>query len=248
MSTKYRFRDKYRIQLREKDHLPPHVHLTGGGVDVLICLHFVVVIRGDEPPSVLQEALSWIRVHQHTVTGGMGAMASMKRPRLQAVQVMSANRLALTFINGQQFTLDLSNDLADYPGLHPLQRDDAFADAQLGDDGWTVEWPQLDIQLGADTLYLDAQAQNTTDENTRIFIAWRARTGLPLAQAAQALGVSTRSITRYSNARESTPRTLTLACLGWDALQHQTQTLYRAAEEPTAYAASCTAGTGKNVN
>jgi hypothetical protein len=31
MSTKYRFRDKYRIQLREKDHLPPHVHLTGGG-------------------------------------------------------------------------------------------------------------------------------------------------------------------------------------------------------------------------
>lgn len=172
-------------------------------------------------------------------------MASMKRPRLQAVRVTAGYRLALTFINGQQFTLDLTNDVASYPGLRPLQREGAFADAQMGDDGWTVEWPELDIQLGADTLYLDAQAQAATDENTRIFIAWRARTGLPLAQAAQALGVSTRSITRYSNARESTPRTLALACLGWDALQHQASNLRLAAEAPALYGASAPEGTGK---
>ncbi|PYD07341.1 hypothetical protein DND36_32640, partial [Pseudomonas savastanoi pv. glycinea] len=102
---------------------------------------------------------------------------------------------------------------------------------QVGDDGWTVEWPEPDIQIGADTLYLDAQAQAATDENTRIFIGWRARTGLPLAQAAKALGVSPRSITRYSNSREPTPRTLALACLGWDALQQQAQ----AAEERGVY-------------
>lgn len=162
-------------------------------------------------------------------------MASMKRPRLQAVQALGNNRLALTFIDGQQFMLDLSDDLANYPGLRPLQDANIFAQAQLGDDGWTVEWPEPDIQLGADTLYLDAQAQAATDENTRIFIGWRARTGLPLAQAAEALGVSTRSITRYSNAREATPRTLALACLGWDALQEQASSERMAAEERASY-------------
>jgi hypothetical protein len=64
MSTKYRFRDKYRIQLREKDHLPPHVHLTGGGIDVLICLHQAVAMRGQAPAAILEEALEWIRAHQ----------------------------------------------------------------------------------------------------------------------------------------------------------------------------------------
>lgn len=161
-------------------------------------------------------------------------MASMKRPRLQAVQALGNNRLALTFIDGQQFMLDLSHDVLDYPGLYPLQDPKVFAQAQLADEGWTVEWGEPDIQLGADTLYLDAQAQAATDENTRIFIGWRARTGLPLAQAAEALGVSTRSITRYSNSREATPRTLALACLGWDALQ-QSKPELMAAEQTATY-------------
>lgn len=107
--------------------------------------------------------------------------------------------------------------------------------AEIGDDGWTVEWVGLDIQIGADTLYLDAQAQVAKDENTRIFIGWRARTGLPLALAAEALGVSTRSITRYSNGREATPRTLALACIGWEALQGKELNGTLLAEERVSY-------------
>ena len=129
-------------------------------------------------------------------------MLPMKRPRLSAVRALPNHRLALTFIDGQQLTLDLSRDLETFSGLQPLQGN-AFKDATLGDDGWCVEWPELDIQIGADTLYLDALAQNASDENTRIFIDWRARTGLPLNQAAEALGVSARSISRYSSGREA---------------------------------------------
>ena len=150
-------------------------------------------------------------------------MASMKRPRLRAVQARPGHVLELTFIDGQQFVLDMTQDIATYPGLKPLQAAKAFKGATVGDDGWTVEWPELDIQIGADTLYLDALAQAAPDENTRIFIGWRARTGLNLSQAAEALGVGTRSITRYSNGREAVPRTLALACLGWDHLQEQPQ-------------------------
>lgn len=162
-------------------------------------------------------------------------MASMKRPRLAAVRALPDSRLALTFIDGQQLTLDLSGDLRRFPGLLPLQDEQAFAGAALGDDGWTVEWPELDIQIGADTLYLDALAQNAADENTRIFIGWRARTGLPLSLAAEALGVSTRSISRYSNGREPVPRSLALACLGWDSLQKQLAPALQAAEETGRY-------------
>ncbi|MEJ5059478.1 MULTISPECIES: DUF2442 domain-containing protein [unclassified Pseudomonas] len=149
-------------------------------------------------------------------------MLPMKRPRLTAVRALPDHRLALTFIDGQQLTLDLSRDLQAFAGLQPLQGR-AFDEATLGDDGWCVEWPEQDIQIGADTLYLDALAQNASDENTRIFIDWRARTGLPLNQAAEALGVSARSISRYSNGREAVPRSLALACLGWDFLQQQTK-------------------------
>ncbi|MCD9115791.1 Protein of unknown function [Pseudomonas sp. 43mfcvi1.1] len=149
-------------------------------------------------------------------------MLPMKRPRLLAVQALLPFRLELTFIDGQRLTLDMSADVQRYPGLQPLLEEGAFGGASLGDDGWSVEWPELDIQIGADTLYLDALAQNAVDENTRIFIDWRARTGLPLNKAAEALGVSARSITRYSSGREAVPRSLALACLGWDSLQRGT--------------------------
>jgi hypothetical protein len=63
-STKYRFRDTYRIQLREKDHPPPHVHLTGGGLDVMLCLETVEVMVGKAPPLIIKDAREWGRAHQ----------------------------------------------------------------------------------------------------------------------------------------------------------------------------------------
>ncbi|WP_223470737.1 MULTISPECIES: DUF4160 domain-containing protein [unclassified Pseudomonas] len=57
MSTKYRFRDTYRIQLRERDHPPPHVHLTGGGLDVVLRLDPVEVMTGRAPTLIIKEAL-----------------------------------------------------------------------------------------------------------------------------------------------------------------------------------------------
>jgi len=148
-------------------------------------------------------------------------MASMKRPRLKRVQPRSGASLELTFTNGQHFTLDMSDALKTYPGLAPLSKRKAFEGVVLGDGGWSVEWPALDIQIGADTLLLDALAQNAPDENTRVFIRWRLRHRMTLDQAAEALGVSARSISRYSSGREAVPRTLALACLGWESLERK---------------------------
>lgn len=93
--------------------------------------------------------------------GGAISRVSIKRPRLRAVLPLPGARLRLTFVNGQCFDLKMSHMIGQSLGLKPLSREGAFEGATLGDGGWTVEWPKLDIQIGADTLLLDALVQAT---------------------------------------------------------------------------------------
>lgn len=147
-------------------------------------------------------------------------MASMKRARLQHVQALPNRRLRLTFVDGSVHTVNFLPLLNESPGLAPLADEQAFKQATLIEgEGWAVVWPALDIQIGADTLWLDAQAQNAPDENTRVFAQWRARHGLSLAQAAQALGVTTRTVSAYGTGARPVPRYIALACKGWEAEQ-----------------------------
>ena len=95
-------------------------------------------------------------------------MASMKRPRLESVRARPSAFLDLVFVDGQEFSLDMSEDLQMFEGLQPLRNTDAFQAVVLGDNGWSIEWPDLDIQIGADTLLLDALAQTAPDKNTRV--------------------------------------------------------------------------------
>ena len=74
---------------------------------------------------------------------------------------------------------------------------------------------RLDIQIGADTLWLEALLQTSTDENTRTFIAWRLRNGLSLADAARALDMTTRTMSAYGTGRP-VPYHIALACKGWE--------------------------------
>src|SRR5450759_1011748 len=125
-------------------------------------------------------------------------MATMRRPRLAAVKALSGHRLRLTFIDGSIYTVALAGEFGKFPGLAPLRDSKAFSRAVVIEgEGWAVEWPARDIQIGADTLWLDAQAQNAPDENTRIFAQWRARYGLTLNQAAEALGMTIRTMSAY---------------------------------------------------
>lgn len=148
-------------------------------------------------------------------------MAIMKRPRLRAVQPLPEYGLRLTFVDGSVHTVSLADGFDRYPGLRPLRDPAAFAKAVLIEgEGWTVEWPELDIQIGADTLWLDAQAQNAPDENSRVFAQWRARNGLSLAAAARALGMTPRTMSAYGTGARPVPRYVALACKGWEAEHH----------------------------
>lgn len=147
-------------------------------------------------------------------------MATMKRPRLLSVEPLPNYRLRLNFVNGTAYTVSIADDFERYPGLQLLKDTTAFAKAIIiTGEGWTVEWPELDIQIGADTLWLDAQAQNAPDENTRIFAQWRVRHRLSLVDAANALGMTVRTMSAYGSGKRPVPRYIALACKGWEAEQ-----------------------------
>jgi hypothetical protein len=145
-------------------------------------------------------------------------MAQMKRPRLARVEPLSGWRLRLAFVDGSEAVVDFNPLFDESPGLEPLRDDAAFAGATLVEgEGWAVVWPALDIQIGADTLWLDAQAQSAADENSRVFAQWRARNGLSLSAAAKALGMTPRTISAYGTGARPVPRYVALACKGWEA-------------------------------
>src|SRR3972149_764148 len=118
----------------------------------------------------------------------------------------------MTCFDGSIDTVSLAGEFDKFPALAPLRSAKAFAKAIIVEgEGWTVEWPALDIQIGADTLGLDAQAQNAPDENTRLFARWRARHGLSLTEAAKALGMTPRTMSAYGSGSRPVPPYMPLA-------------------------------------
>jgi predicted transcriptional regulator len=51
------------------------------------------------------------------------------------------------------------------------------------------------------------------------FIRWRWKHGLSLTSAAEALGLSRRQVAYYVSGEQTVPRTVLLACKGWEAEQ-----------------------------
>ena len=64
MTSKQRFRNKYRLQLREKDHEPMHVHPVGGDVNVKIDLASLRIVAGSMPMDLKREVMAWLHAHQ----------------------------------------------------------------------------------------------------------------------------------------------------------------------------------------
>ena len=61
MTTKHRFHNnKYRLEIRERDHHPSHAHLVGGEYDVVIILE-TLETEGKWPKGLKDEVLLWIK-------------------------------------------------------------------------------------------------------------------------------------------------------------------------------------------
>ena len=64
MTTKQRFRNKYRLELRENDHEPMHVHFVGGDINAKIDLLTLKVVVGVIPTNLRKEVFAWLQENQ----------------------------------------------------------------------------------------------------------------------------------------------------------------------------------------
>jgi hypothetical protein len=161
---------------------------------------------------------------------------SKKHFQLTAVEAKSEYRLRLSYADGQTFDVDLVEWLNSSAELLRLKSPALFSQARVGLGGWAVEWIEDELELGADNLRNLAVEQAGGIGHERIW-NWLYETGLTLEQAAEALGISRRMLIYYRDGEKPIPRSIWLACLGWEAVRPQNRSLPKQIPTPHEYAA-----------
>ncbi len=123
----------------------------------------------------------------------------------------------ITTMNDKTLTVDLNEPVHRLKGLRPLRDRAVFARADVGEGGHSIVWPG-GADMGADRLWELALEQNGRADAVE-FIRWRWKHGLSLTAAAEALGLSRRQVAYYASGEHEVPRTVLLACKGWEAEQ-----------------------------
>jgi hypothetical protein len=146
---------------------------------------------------------------------------------LTKVSALTPYGLRLTYADGEVLTVNLQPWIASTKALHPLKNADLFVKAKRSLGGRSVDWADganVELDLGADNLRNLAIEQAGGIGHERIW-NWLHETGLTLEQAAQALGISRRMLIYYRDGEKPIPRSVWLACLGWEAVRPVGQSL-----------------------
>lgn len=133
---------------------------------------------------------------------------------IERAEAVGPAQLRLGWSDGTEAEIDVAVWL-DTPAFAALRDPAEFAKVTIGDWGHSLAWPG-GVEAGADALWL-ATLTATRREAARAFLEWRQRNGLSLSAAAEALGLSRRMVAYYSNGEKPIPKTVLLACRGWEA-------------------------------
>ena len=150
---------------------------------------------------------------------------SKDRFQLTAVKALTPYNLHLTCANGELLTVNLQPWIASTKALYPLKNADLFVKPKCGSGGRSVDWTDgASADLGSDNLRNLAVEQAGGLGHERIW-NWLHETGLTLEQAAVALGILRRMLIYYRDGEKPIPRSVWLACLGWEAVRPVGQSL-----------------------
>lgn len=142
----------------------------------------------------------------------------MKAPLIKSVQVTAAQRLIVGWSTGETFHCDLAEVISRHSALAPLSASDVFSQVVVEEWGHGLDWPD-GLDMGADRLYQICREQAGL-LSPAAFDEWMKKNGLSLSTAAEALGMTRRMIAHYRSGSKPIPKTVQLACIGWDALNH----------------------------
>lgn len=135
-------------------------------------------------------------------------------PKLLSVEALEPYRLRTTWSTDETLEVDVEKALRKHPALAPILEPGVFATVHLSEWGGGIEW--FDEEFGADNLYAWAKEQ-AGEVSHRMLDAWMGRNDLSLTTAAEAVGISRRMVSYYRTAHKPIPRTVWLACMGWEA-------------------------------
>lgn len=130
------------------------------------------------------------------------------------VKAKDHSAIEVRWSSGERVSLDLSRIIKG-PGFKSIRHAEEFRRVKVGEWGHSLTWP-TGAELGADSLWLMTLTA-TGHDDARQFVEWRLRHGLSLSKAAEELGLSRRMVAYYSNAEKPVPRSILLACRGWEA-------------------------------
>lgn len=156
--------------------------------------------------------------------------------KLAAVETLPDYCLRLTYSDGQTFEVNLREWIDTTKALAAVQESTLFAQAKVGFGGHSVDWIEDELDLGAENLRNLAIEQAGGIGHERIW-NWLHETGLTLEQAAEALGISRRMLIYYRDGEKPIPRSIWLACLGWEAVRPQGRSLPKRIPSAREYAA-----------
>lgn len=134
-------------------------------------------------------------------------------PELLEVTALEPYSLRTRWSTGETLEVDIGEKLRGIPTLAKILAPKVFAKAHIAEWGGSVEW--FDTEFGADNVYAWAKEQ-AGEPSHEMLNDWMLRNDLSLTTAAEALGLSRRMVSYYRTAQKSIPKTVWLACLGWE--------------------------------
>lgn len=134
--------------------------------------------------------------------------------RLENVTTIEPFKVEITYTDKTSVTVDLGQLIQSFAVFVPLENPKEFASATITDFGFTLEW-SCGASLDSDKLFEMALEQSGMIANAH-FRRWQDANQLSLTQAAQAIGLTRRTISQYRTGKRPVPRTVSLACKGWE--------------------------------
>lgn len=159
-------------------------------------------------------------------------MSNFFHPKLLAVKALEPCRLRTTWSTGEVLDVDVAKVLRGR-SFAGIRKPDVFKTVHT--DGSSIEW--FDTELGPDNVYAWAKEQ-AGEVSHEMFGSWMLRNKLSLSGAAEALGISRRMVSYYRTAHKAIPRSIWLACLGWEVTRPAQRTLPRELPSARDYAAA----------
>ena len=146
----------------------------------------------------------------------------MTKDPLRITHVAALPDQVLHVVFGDRHAADISlrDWIKNTKALARLADAKLFSKARVGEHGASVVFIDDELDLGADNLR-NLETEQSGGIGHERMIEWMLRNDLTQERAADAIGISRRMLNYYLSAEKPIPKTVWLACIGWENSQNK---------------------------